>query len=252
MTTCGSPTARIAAASTSPTTSASTMRPGFSVWAARTRPHTADPARSVTSSPANAIAPCVTTSSTPDDSANQACSRARTSWVAPCTRATRSVESVATGTDSNNSTSSAGECAAPAGVAGDHSTSKISPPLSTRPAPANCSAVIGRAVIDPTDSTGSPSPSASSIDTEFTPVGAMRTRTADAPAACSDTRCQENGNASCRSSAASASACSDASSSAGCTPNSPACRSCGNATSANTSSPRRHIAVKPRNAGPYS
>ena len=52
-----------------------------------------------------------------------------------------------------------------------------------------------------TDSTGSPRPSARSIDTELGPVGAIRTRTADAPAACSDTFCQENGSASSSSSA---------------------------------------------------
>ena len=57
------------------------------------------------------------------------------------------------------------------------------------------SALTGLAVIDPTDSTGRPRPSASSIDTECVPVGVMRTRTADAPAACRVTRSQENGSA---------------------------------------------------------
>jgi hypothetical protein len=51
-------------------------------------------------------------------------------------------------------------------------------------------------VIEPTDSTGRPSPSARSIDTEFGPTGAILARTEEAPAACSETPCQENGSAS--------------------------------------------------------
>ena len=83
----------------------------------------------------------------------------------------------------------------------------------------------------------------------------MRARTADAPAACNDTPCHENGNTT--SSAWSAiwwpitTACIAASSNAGCTPNPltlPAAS--GSRTSANTSSPRTHVAVNPLNAGP--
>ena len=55
----------------------------------------------------------------------------------------------------------------------------------------------------------------------FGPTGAIRARTADAPAACNDTPCQENGTtlpASWSPSVATITACSAASSSAGCTP----------------------------------
>ena len=53
--------------------------------------------------------------------------------------------------------------------------------------------MTGRATIDATESTGSPSPSANSIDTVEGPTGTIRARTAPAPAACNDTCCQENG-----------------------------------------------------------
>ncbi|GLP78718.1 hypothetical protein TUM20984_01380 [Mycobacterium antarcticum] len=79
---------------------------------------------------------------------------------------------------------------------GDHSTSNSSPSLPARPTSASCSALTGRVVIEPTDRTGSPSPSASSMDTELGPTGAILARTDDAPAACSDTCCQEKGSAS--------------------------------------------------------
>ncbi|SGJ99997.1 Uncharacterised protein [Mycobacterium tuberculosis] len=111
--------------------------------------------------------------------------------------------------------------------------------------------------MEATDNTGNPNPSASSIDTADGPTGAMRARTADGPAACNETPCQENGTNTepwprSALSALNTTACKAASSSTGCTPKpvteTPA--SAGNATSANTSSPRRHIAVSPRNAGP--
>ena len=54
-----------AASSRGPSISASTTRPGCSVCAERISPHTAAPARSVTSSPANAIAPRVATTKHP-------------------------------------------------------------------------------------------------------------------------------------------------------------------------------------------
>ena len=83
--TCGSPTASTAAIVVSfsgASESTSTMRPGCSVWAARTSPHTAAPARSVTSSPGNPTAPRVDTSSIPESfSESQACSAAKASWV---------------------------------------------------------------------------------------------------------------------------------------------------------------------------
>ena len=83
----------------------------------------------------------------------------------------------------------------------------------------------------------------------------MRARTADAPAACNDTPCHENGNTTSPVCPAIWSvitrACIAASSNAGCTPNplTPPAAS-GSRTSANTSSPRTHVAVNPWNAGP--
>src|SRR6185312_9018902 len=110
--------------------------------------------------------------------------------------------------------------------------------------------------MEATDRTGNPNPSASAIDTADGVVRTIRALTAEAPAACNDTPCQENGtniDPSAVSALARITACSAASSITGWTPNpatdTPA--SSGSATSANTSSPRRHIAVKPRNAGPY-
>ena len=116
----------------------------------------------------------------------------------------------------------------------------------------SCCCEMGRATIDVTDSTGSPRPSASSTDTADGPDGAIRARTAVAPAACSDTPCQENGSATPVPEWVTAAACSAASKSTGCTPNplTPPAAS-GSATSAKNSSPRRHNAVRPWNAGPY-
>ena len=103
-----------------------------------------------------------------------------------------------------------------------------------------------------TDNTGSPSASASSTDTDDGPDGTMRARTDDAPAACSDTPCHENGTRtpslpSWSASVATITACRVASRTAGCTPNpagdTPA--SLGSDTSAKISSPRRHISGQP-------
>nr|VTP05475.1 hypothetical protein BIN_B_05318 [Mycobacterium kansasii] len=137
-------------------------------------------------------------------------------------------------------------------VAGDQMTSNSR----SGPAPDNtarsCCSLTGRATIAATDSTGRPRSSASSTDTAEGPAGAIRTRTADAPLACNDTRCQENGRTSSASGFAITAVCNAASRSAGCKPNpvTPPAAS-GNLTSANSSSPRAHIAVRPRNAGPY-
>ena len=122
--------------------------------------------------------------------------------------------------DARRRRTSAGACGAAS--AGDQSTSKSSPRRWDRgPRRAQLLGADRRAAIEPTDSTGKPSPSASSIDTELAPTGAIRARTDDAPAACSDTCCHENGSASSMSApAASATACRAASSRPGCTPNS--------------------------------
>ena len=102
-TTCGSATAKaaaIASATSGASVSMSMIRPGCSVCADRTRPHTAAPAKSVTSSPGNAIAPRVDTTSVPAPSrANHDCSTGSTARVAAYTSVTTSP---ATGSDSNS------------------------------------------------------------------------------------------------------------------------------------------------------
>ncbi|CNM91925.1 Uncharacterised protein [Mycobacterium tuberculosis] len=79
--------------------STSTIRPGCSVCADRTNPHTAAPAKSVTSSPGNATAPRVITTKTPAPSrVSHDCNTSSTELVAAYTPATTSP---ARGTDSN-------------------------------------------------------------------------------------------------------------------------------------------------------
>src|ERR1700731_1924837 len=101
--TCGSAAAKTAAitsGSSGESVSTSRIRPGCSVCADRPSPHTAAPAKSVTSSPGNAIAPRVDTTSVPAPSrANHDCSTGRTARVAAYTSVTMSP---ATGADSNS------------------------------------------------------------------------------------------------------------------------------------------------------
>ncbi len=150
-------------------------------------------------------------------------------------------------------------------AAGDHASSNSRSGPEADTAARSCRSLTGRATIARTDSTGNPSPSASSIETalETGPgpsdadagAGAMRARTADAPAACNDTPCHENGSTT--SSVwpviwwLTIKACMAASSNAGWTPKplTPPAAS-GSRTSANTSSSRTHVAVRPLNAGP--
>ena len=82
-----------------------------------------------------------------------------------------------------------------AAEAGDHTSSKSRSPPEPDTAAINCCCDTGRATIDATDNTGKPNPSANSTDTADGPDGAIRARTADAPAACNDTPCHENGKA---------------------------------------------------------
>ncbi|CKV18457.1 Uncharacterised protein [Mycobacterium tuberculosis] len=136
--------------------------------------------------------------------------------------------------------------------AGDQITSNSRSGPEPDTAASSCRSVTGRATIEATDNTGRPSPSANSTDTADGPPGAIRARTAEAPVACNDTPCQANGNASSSGSPAITTACKTASNKAGCTPNPPTPPAAsGSLTSANISSPRAHIAVSPRNAGPY-
>src|SRR6201999_4428356 len=84
-----------------------------------------------------------------------------------------------------------------------HTTSKIRSGPAPDTAAINCCRDTGRATIEATDNTSKPSASASSTDTADGPEGVMRARTDDAPAACSDTPCHENGRAISATSAAS-------------------------------------------------
>ena len=97
--------------------------------------------------------------------------------------------------EADSNTSYVGVSACEADDAGDQASSKSRSPRQPDIAATSCCCEIGRAIIDVTVSTGSPSPSASSTETADGPDGAIRARTADAPAACSDTPCHENGNA---------------------------------------------------------
>ncbi len=108
-----------------------------------------------------------------------------------------------------------------------------------------------RSASDATLATGLPPASAASMRTAPDSSGAIRTRRAVAPAACSSTPLQANGNA-IRSGAPARSptACSAESSSAGCRPK--GAPSVSTATSAYTSSPRRQAARSPWKRGPYS
>ena len=94
-----------------------------------------------------------------------------------------------------SNTSYAGVSACDAADAADHTSSKSRSPPEPEIAAINCCCDTGRATIEATDNTGNPSPSANSTDTADGPDGAIRARTADAPAACNDTPCQENGSA---------------------------------------------------------
>src|ERR1700689_4970213 len=191
-TSCGSPTASSCATVVSlsgASESTRTIRPGCSVCAERTSPHTAAPARSVTSSPGNPSAPHVDTSRIPESfSESQACSAAKASWVRAYVEANGSSSA---GWDSN--TSYDGVSACDPGAVGDQMTSKIRSGPEPDTAAINCCRDTGRATIEATDSTGTPNESASSTDTDDGPDGAMRALTDDAPAACSDTPCHENG-----------------------------------------------------------
>ncbi|GAT71483.1 hypothetical protein PS9374_07174 [Planomonospora sphaerica] len=247
-------------------TSTSANRPGFSACAARTSPHTGA-SRTSTSSPGSATAPRVTTTSRDAANRSSASHACTTSSTSPTTDRTPSGTSVS-GTGHSNTTAS-GTSAPSAGVpqlahgtgldgtgAGTHSTRNSeseSPPR----AASSCSAETGRETRESTVATGRPVSSAISIAETSSPLSRwMRTRTAEAPAACSLTPFQVKGRSVAPPSGSRSttrSACMALSSSAGCSPNLPASsRSCsGSATSANTSSPRRQAAFSPWNAGPY-
>ncbi len=120
---------------------------------------------------------------------------------------------------------------------------------------ATCAAAIARSANDSTRATGWPAESTASMDTASGPAGAIRTRSAVAPEARSDTPVHANGRRAPSSAASGPKplAWRAASNSAGCRPKrtASAFRSSGRATSAKTSSPRRQAARRPWKAGPY-
>ena len=140
-------------------------------------------------------------------------------------------------------------------------TTPATTPLPTIPAPESSGAA-------PPATTAQPRPDASPTSAPTTPAdpphrptppttapapaGANRTRTRDAPAACNDTPCQENGKhveSCCVGNAHRMQRrVQDRRMNPEPTRRHPACS--GTATSAKTSVPRRHIACMPRNAGP--
>src|SRR6201996_6996980 len=106
-----------------------------------------------------------------------------------------------------SNTSYAGISARDAGEAADQASSNSRSPVAPDTAAINCCGEIGRAIIELTDSTGNPRLSARSTDTADGPTGAIRARTDDAPAACSDTPCHENGSATPSPACVTAAAC---------------------------------------------
>ncbi len=122
------------------------------------------------------------------------------------------------------------------------------PPVAVR------AGAAGRRASDSAVATGAPVPSARTTDIELSPVGAIRSRTAAAPTACRVTPLQAKGSQArpLPLSTPKARECSTLSRRAGWSPNRPASdrREAGRAASANTSSPRRHTAVRPWKAGP--
>ena len=175
---------------TSPIASTRTMRPGFSVCAARTRPHTAAPARSVTSSPGRATAPWVTTTRVGGgrlgEPGLQPVLQARGAPSVCVAR--RGIVGIGCGAKRIRRPCGrrSGAAALRCGDGRPLHLEAVRPRGLACPTSASCSALTGRVVIAPTESTGRPSPSARSMDTEFGPTGAIRARTEDAPAACSD------------------------------------------------------------------
>ena len=242
------------------------MRPGFSVCALRTSPQIAAPARSVIGSPGRPTAPWVTMTRVAAVSAvSQDCSTCKCLVGRRVHRRDHVV--IGSGLNSQTTTSAPAPCAVGVGAAGvgvvprahrDAAWCWGPTVLASMPVPAalgrtrapataawSCSGVIGRVSIEATDNTGSPAVSASSSESASGPAEASRARTREAPAACNDTCCQQNGTIIWSVSDANPAACNAASSSTGWIPNPAGSTPSGRATSAKTSLPRRHIAPSP-------
>jgi hypothetical protein len=225
---CGS--SEPSAAAGEPAQSTSWNRPGCSDCADRTRPHTAAPGRSRTSSPAlAATAPPVTRTrrlSANRSSASHSCSSARTrrtsSWTAdadadaspggahrvttsagagrpPSTAARSAARSwwhgATTGRPSAGPTTT-GSGTSPSGAGTRVQSRRYSASRGATPAapPSRASAATGLSVSDRTSATGRPAMSATWSVTLSGPVGVSRARTPVAPTAWSVTPPQENGS----------------------------------------------------------
>ncbi|RGC65733.1 hypothetical protein C5N14_27190 [Micromonospora sp. MW-13] len=271
-------------------TSARTIRSGCSDCAERSRPHTAAPTGSRSSSAGRAVtAPRVTTTSRVSASspaASQDWSTPSTCAVAVRTTAGTSASGgcgIVTGSSSRR-----GRSAVPAATAAARSATVGYPaapgpavpaasPSSTRPAgsvtgvtssacqltsnsdraaaPEAAPPVISRSTSESTDTTGAPAPSTATTRTPV-PARVSRTRSTDAPDACTCTPSNANGTRGPPDPSVSSRpiGCRAASSSAGCTPNraaSPATCS-GRATSAYASPVAVHARRRPWNTGPYA
>src|SRR6185312_6596818 len=113
-------TVAIALSSSAASESTRTTRPGCSVCADRTSPHTAAPARSGTSSPANPIAPLVATISTPEScSVSHDCTAAS----ARCVRSYDPETGSSPAATDSNTWNTGGSVLAAVAVAGDQTTS---------------------------------------------------------------------------------------------------------------------------------
>ncbi len=219
-----------------PSTSASTIRAGYSDCAERISPQTAACARSAGSSPGPpATAPVVVTTRV-DSEPSHRCSAARTRWVAAWVRAARPIGSrsgsTASGAQSSSRTAASSlavsgkpvsravpSAAQPSG-AGTGSTrcSAQSTPYIEGVAGTGRSAVTVRMASAPTVTTGAPAPSAAWSATRSVPAGVSLTRSVVAPTACRVTSVKENAIRAVASAPASATPCRAASSRAGWMP----------------------------------
>src|SRR6202035_5061386 len=119
----GSPQPITDSTSSEPSESTKITRPGCSACADRTNPHTAAPAKSMTSSPAKPTAPRVSTTSTPVPApASDDCTTRNASAVAACTESTTPVSPAA------NSHTAAPSILSPLNETGDQVTPKSPPP----------------------------------------------------------------------------------------------------------------------------
>jgi len=263
--------------------SSSTIRSGFSACAARTRPHTADAAGSVTTPSPAGTAPRVATTSR-DPSSSAAASHCRTTAKTRDVTANASPSPIAVSTATAGGPVSAATSSAVAtathggdGCPASAGRSTQSTWNSELAAAGACSVGTARNTSESKVRTRPPVWSAASTVIASGPAGVTRTRNADAPTACSTSPFHANGitaRPGCSSvpaaaggwpsgagapvaslavvAAATVPVCRAASSNAGWMPYaaaSPRCSS-GRATSANTSSPRCHTDRTPWNMGP--